>query len=467
MALTDNLVSYWKLDEASGTREDIHGANDLTDNSAVGAAAGKINDGASFDGTSWLSHTSNSDLQIGDVSFAFSCWVKMADKSATRAVLGKSGSPEEYLIEYTAGGGDRFQGWVYNGDYRTVVGNNLGSPSTGVWYHIVMMYDASTDVLSLIINDGTADTRAATTPGPTSDTATFHIGSYDDVPSNPMNGIIDEVGFWKGRVLTSGEITQLYNGGAGLSYNDFNPVVDPPNASYAADSQPCEGSNGTITPTNTGGAITSSAVASGTLPTGYTLNADGTISKVGASMVASDVGSRTVYVNLTNAAGTQSNVPVPITITANPPVISYAGSPFTKYAAFVSSTANVSASGPAVVAAGYALSASLGGLALNTTSGQLTFDPDLTEAIPATQRTITGTSAGGQVGTAAISVRFDFRFVPQGTNAGGSDPATITLPIGGGDSGEGGSMRRSAFAASSFSRGSFRSSSFGRGNPFR
>ncbi len=30
------LVSWWRLDEASGTREDAHGTNDLTDNNSVG-----------------------------------------------------------------------------------------------------------------------------------------------------------------------------------------------------------------------------------------------------------------------------------------------------------------------------------------------------------------------------------------------------------------------------------------------
>src|SRR5678809_1427501 len=154
---------------------------------------------------------------------------------------------------------------------------------------------------------------------------------------------------------------------------------NPPNATYAEDSQPCEGSNGTITPTNTGDAITSSAVASGTLPTGYTLNANGTISKVGASMLAADIGSRTVYVNLTNAAGTQSNVPAPLVVTPNPPQISYA-SPFTKHCAYASSTANVTlVSGPTPDT--YTLSAALSGLAINSATGQPTCDPDISEGI--------------------------------------------------------------------------------------
>lgn len=232
---------------------------------------------------------------------------------------------------------------------------------------------------------------------------------------------------------------------------------NPPNATYAEDSQPCEGSNGTITPTNTGDAITSSAVASGTLPTGYVLNANGTISKTGASMVVGDIGSRTVYVDLTNAAGTQSDVPVPIVITANPPVRSYAGSPFTKHCAYASSTANVTdGGGPAV--ATYALNAALGGLAINSGTGQLTFDPDISEGIGPTQRIISGTSAGGQIGTTAISVEFDYLFTVSVNS--GADTALVTMRVGGGDSPPS-SFAPSSFARSALSQSSFAPSSFG------
>ena len=42
-----------------------------------------------------------------------------------------------------------------------------------------------------------------------------------------MNGIIDEVGFWN-RELTSSEVTDLYNSGAGLAY-PLVPVSGPAN----------------------------------------------------------------------------------------------------------------------------------------------------------------------------------------------------------------------------------------------
>lgn len=427
MSLLTNLVAYWKLDEASGaTRVDAHATFDLTDNNTVGAAAGKINDAASFNGFPWLSRASSAEFQPGDTSFSFSAWVKLTDKTNTRAVLGKSNSPnEEYFLSYDTSA-DRLQFWVYSAaTYNAVNADTLGSPSSGTWYFIACGYDAAANECWISVNDGTVDTLGSVASGPTGSTEPFRVGAYND--SNGaimMNGLIDEVGYWSRR-LTAQEITDLYNGGAGLSYDSFGGPAVPPDATYAADSQPCEGSNGTITPTNTGGAITSAAVASGTLPTGYVLNADGTISKTGASMVVGDIGTRTVYVDLTNAAGTQSNVPVPITITANPPVISYAGSPFDKKCAYGSSTANVTASGPAVST--YALSSALSGLSINAGTGQLTFNPTVAHGVAPTGRTVTGTSAGGQVGSASISVEFHYEFTVSANT--GANSALVTMRV--------------------------------------
>src|SRR5258708_7847472 len=51
-AITDNLVSFWKLDEASGTRTDSVGSNNLTSNNSVGQSVGKVSNAAHFTATS-------------------------------------------------------------------------------------------------------------------------------------------------------------------------------------------------------------------------------------------------------------------------------------------------------------------------------------------------------------------------------------------------------------------------------
>lgn len=39
--------------------------------------------------------------------------------------------------------------------------------------------------------------------------------------SEPLAGLVDEWGMWKGRIPTAVEITALYNGGAGLPLSSF------------------------------------------------------------------------------------------------------------------------------------------------------------------------------------------------------------------------------------------------------
>ena len=71
MALSDSLVSYWILGEASGERADSHDSNPLTDNNTVGQAAGKITNAADFipGNSEYLNHADNASLSFGDDPF--------------------------------------------------------------------------------------------------------------------------------------------------------------------------------------------------------------------------------------------------------------------------------------------------------------------------------------------------------------------------------------------------------------
>jgi hypothetical protein len=224
--LLTNLVSYWKLDEASGNATDAHGSSTLTDNNTVGTTTGKINGARSFVAASseYLSIADNADLSVsGNTHFAVSCWVNLASKAALRNFLTKwdnTGNQRAYRLEYDSGG-DRFQMQV-SGDgssATTVVANNFGSPSTATWYHIVAWHDATADTINICVNNGTPNSAAHST-GVFDNTAVFAIGARQG-PFGLWDGAIDEVGFWKGRILDATARTALYNSGSGLSYDSF------------------------------------------------------------------------------------------------------------------------------------------------------------------------------------------------------------------------------------------------------
>ncbi len=249
MALVDNLISYWKLDEASGGALDAHGTNPLADSNTVGAATGKINGCRSFVYASseslWIAD--NAGLSAGDVDFTIAGWMKINGTGGSmNAVAKNTASHGEYYLGFTAGS-TAFKFEVYGGpgfaDPLFVI---AGTPSAGTWYHVVAWHDSVNNVIGISVNGGTAVTAARTT-GVHDGAGAFYLGG--DALGNFWDGQIDEVGFWK-RVLTSQERTDLYNGGAGLPYSSF---------SGGGNSPPATPTISAGTPSSSGVTLTSSA----------------------------------------------------------------------------------------------------------------------------------------------------------------------------------------------------------------
>jgi hypothetical protein len=220
--LLTSLISYWKLEEASGTRADAVTAsgNDLTDNNTVTQNPGIIANAAQFTrvNTEYLSHADNASLSTGDIDYTVAAWVYLDSKPGNMGVIAKDsgGANREYVLQYT-NASVRFVFTVLDTAGSTiglVTANTFGAPATATWYLVIAWHDSVNNVVGISVNAGTADT-AVTTGVPADKTATFYIGA-DQAVSN-WDGRIDEVGFWK-KVLTATERTTLYNGGVGRTY---------------------------------------------------------------------------------------------------------------------------------------------------------------------------------------------------------------------------------------------------------
>jgi hypothetical protein len=129
MALTDSLISYWKLDEASGSRADSHGADTLAETGSVGSGTGIISSAASFGNNSanYLGHASNTDLQTGDVDFTWAGWVKFTDLSSTHVVLTKDNGGVADNPEYALYGNSSGQLTFRRGMVRHPLGGDVVS----------------------------------------------------------------------------------------------------------------------------------------------------------------------------------------------------------------------------------------------------------------------------------------------------------------------------------------------------
>lgn len=229
MALTDNIAAYWKFDQSSGNATDSVGTNTLTNNNTITYTAGKINNAAHIDSstTQYFSITdaSQSGLDItGDLSVAL--WVKYT-------TLPTDGIRALHATKYLRAGNQRsyYFGLVNNGGVYSLdlilSANGIATeekivnwaPSTGVYYHVVMVFTAASSKYQFYVNgaqQGADQTGALTSIF--NSTATFEIGQNDgDEVARSYVFDQDEMGIWS-RALTSSEVSQLYNSGSGFTY---------------------------------------------------------------------------------------------------------------------------------------------------------------------------------------------------------------------------------------------------------
>jgi hypothetical protein len=227
VALTDSLIESWELDEASGDATGSHAGKTLTETSGtIGSAAGPGGSGGSRDielgDSEWFQRADDNDLDGGDFDFTFEAWINLESKATVQDILGKWDGSQGYLLLYNSGT-DRFEWYCRStgaGSTGVATANNLGSPSAGTWYQLIVEHDAAANEVRIRGNNGTADTAAFSAGvGPNADP--FIMGERQGGTNGTyVDGLLAKCRRWD-RLLTSDERSQLYNGGSGLAYTSF------------------------------------------------------------------------------------------------------------------------------------------------------------------------------------------------------------------------------------------------------
>lgn len=223
-SLLQDLVAYWKLDEASGTRYDAKGDNHLTDNNTVTQTTGKLGSGACFASANseYLSAADNAALSLGGTDFTLAAWIKLTVLNQFQAVLAKYNRPandREYLVQLS--NANLLRIFVSDdgvNDRGPVVASSFGALAADTWYHVIAWHAAG-QTLNICVNNGVVDSVAYAL-GVRDGGSDFTVGALDNgvgATPNYFDGCIDSVGLWK-RVLTAAERASLYNGGAGKEY---------------------------------------------------------------------------------------------------------------------------------------------------------------------------------------------------------------------------------------------------------
>lgn len=219
MAILDNLVSYWKLDESSGNAADSVGGNTLTNVGTATFSAGKINNGANMASASNQYFTSANNAGIVGSNYSTFAWIKSTTDT------------EQVVIASSAGTGATLDGFFfliagddttnnlkfveYNAGFATSsIADATGVFNDGNWHHVGFTVVADT-TYNLYL-DGRLLKTATVTARATTDHP-FYVGRYMHASAGYLNGSIDELGLWS-RALSASEVAYLYNNGRGVQY---------------------------------------------------------------------------------------------------------------------------------------------------------------------------------------------------------------------------------------------------------
>lgn len=220
-----NCVALWKFDNNA---DDSKGGNDLTSINSPTYDSGDKKEGThSID----LEHSSvqyctiaDADLDAGfpgkngtsEQSFSVCVWVKI-EQHWTQGIVSKyAENTYSYCLFSDASGNLYFNIGYNNGaSFSGIIFDT--SLDLGKWYHIGIVYDASTNGMKIRIWDDDAgdfldSNKTGTADGDMSpDTAPFEIGRYFEADVRAFDGRIDEVPFFND-VLSDDEIDEIRAG---------------------------------------------------------------------------------------------------------------------------------------------------------------------------------------------------------------------------------------------------------------
>lgn len=234
-ALTDNITSYYKLDETSGTislnshNQTLNGTM-ISLNSVTGIIGNAYN--FSSTGTPRLNASTIATESAYDfdrtTAYTVSGWFKLSSNgfgTNNRIVFNKADGGFAIGITLMFDTNNKLI-W-YHRDSGTGEDSitTVGTFTDTNFHHLVAVYDGSDSAngMKIYIDGANVSTTVVlnTVSATILNNQPFIIGNFDPIVSPPtsfpMLGILDEVGVWK-RNLSQAEITQLYNSGNGLTY---------------------------------------------------------------------------------------------------------------------------------------------------------------------------------------------------------------------------------------------------------
>jgi hypothetical protein len=224
LGLQTNLAAFWEFQTTSWL-DSTANANNLTGSNSPTTTTGIVGNAIGLVSASSQSASvaSNSSLQVGAGSYSVQAWVK-GNACGPECFVAKSGggfANNEFGLGSNFTSNNFYACSFYNlGGSETTLTTATVIDST-TFHHIVMTWNSTTKVLTCYV-DNVATTSTLTGQLGLNSTAPVYISGGTPLGIAFTNGAIDQVGIWKARELSVGDVNLLWNGGSGLSYAAMN-----------------------------------------------------------------------------------------------------------------------------------------------------------------------------------------------------------------------------------------------------
>lgn len=224
MALTDNMTSYYKLDDLT----DSHGSNTLTNVNTVTFVSGKSGLGNAATGgdpnsTKHLYHgDTNSPVGISlsqmQTAWSMSAWIKEDSRDVAGAnavsIQCANGTQRTTMQLRSINGVLNFV--IYDGASNLYATSQTLTDDT--WYHVVWGYNGSNMLVYVNASNVLTQSRSISQANDAHSGAMAILANRENGNAGTYwSGLVDELGVWT-RFISTDEITELYNSGDGLQY---------------------------------------------------------------------------------------------------------------------------------------------------------------------------------------------------------------------------------------------------------
>lgn len=249
-----DAVSYWDLEESSGTRYDGNDTNnnDLTDNNTVSQSSDQKEGtySASFDATN-TEYLDRSDTNLSsdfpckggssNGKFTICFWFKLPNITGYKVLVSKydDGSDGRSFLLQDAGGNLQFFIGKSTSPFYELVDSDT-AVYANIWYHAEVTYDSSDKSYQFRIWSDNTSSYFKDSSGNSTNTLTIKSGDFalgcaftSGVAGSLLTGLLDEVVIFN-KVLNTNQLTAIKNGTyIGIKPDDATHSTSSDNASAA------------------------------------------------------------------------------------------------------------------------------------------------------------------------------------------------------------------------------------------